>query len=243
MIELENLNLPPDLLTIKGGGFENPRQESGLDAESIEELAASVDKGLLHALLVWLDEAEGCYVVLDGQRRLLAIQHLIEKNPEHHYVDGIACRLVRAATLEEARVIALSTALHRRDISTYETARTLSQLTGTVTEIAAKIHRSVGYVSLLLTAWGASEEVRERWRKGEINHRQAFAEARGKAPPENMLDDTVPDRAERPGLKAVRSELQQLYAALDKSNGMRRQVIKGRIQALEWVGYGKTMEE
>lgn len=244
MIEYEDVTLPPDLLVSRGAGFSNPRTSTGLDKESLEELAENLDKGgLIHPLVVWLDEAEGCYVVIDGQRRLLAIGLILERVPGHRYADGVACRLIRAATLAEARAVALRTALHRSDLSTYEVAAALSQMEGTVTEVAAAIGRSTGYTSLLLTAWGAPDEVKERWRRGKIDHRQAYAAARGVAPPENLLDETVPDRAERPSLRKIREELRRLYTELDKANGTRRQMLKGRISALEWVAYGKTMEE
>jgi ParB-like chromosome segregation protein Spo0J len=244
-LDLEDMTLPPDLLVYRGAGFENPRTATGLDTESLNELAEDLDKGgLIHPLLVWLDEAEGCYIVLDGQRRLLAIHLILDRVPEHRYADGVACRLVRAATLREARAAALRTSLHRRDLSTYEVASALAQMEGTVTEIASEVGRSTGYVSLLLTAWTAPAEVRERWRRGEIDHRAAWAAARaGAEPPPTLLDDTVPDKAQRPTLRAVRGELRRLYTALDKANGMARQRLKGQIAALEWVCHGKTMEE
>ena len=244
-LDLEDMTLPPDLLVRQGAGFSNPRTDTGLDDESLKELAADLDeRGLLHPLLVWLDEAAGAYIILDGQRRHLAIGKLLERNPEHRYADGVACRLVRAATLREARTIALRTSLHRRDLSTYEVASALAQLEGTVTEIAGEVGRSTGYVSLLLTAWTAPAEVRERWRRGEIDHRAAWAAARaGAEPPPTLLDDTVPDKAQRPTLRAVREELRHLYTALDKANGMARQRLKGQIAALEWVCHGKTMED
>jgi hypothetical protein len=54
----------------------------------------------------------------------------------------------------------------------------------------------------------------------------------------------VPERSSRPTLREVREELRRLYTMLDRTGvGAPRQVIKGRIQALEWVTYGKTMEE
>jgi ParB-like chromosome segregation protein Spo0J len=244
-LDLEDMTLPPDLLVRRGAGFSNPRTETGLDEESIEELACDLDKGgLIHPLLVWLDEAAGEYIILDGQRRHLAIERILERVPDHRFLDGIPCRLVRAATLEEAQAAALRTTLHRRDLSTYEVAGALARMEGTVTEIAQLVGRSTGYVSLLLTAWTAPPEALEHWRKGDIDHRQAYAAARaGAQPPASLLDDTVPDRATRPSLREMRAELQRLYTALDRANGMARQRLKGQIAALEWVCHGKTMEE
>lgn len=64
--------------------------------EDIEELARSIeDIGLQHNLVV-LDQGDGAYRLISGERRYRAILHILEKNPEYKdFRAGIPCKVTR----------------------------------------------------------------------------------------------------------------------------------------------------
>jgi ParB/RepB/Spo0J family partition protein len=175
-------------LSLDGAGFENPRTDSGLDDASIKELAEDIEaRGLLHPLTIWPATEAGTdlrtrYVVIDGQRRYLAIQRLIEDGnwPADRPVPH---RLYPAPTIGEAREAALASALHRQDLSTYEIAVALAKLEGTPAEIAARVGKSRDYVYFLLRVHKhVSDETRARWRAGTITAADAYEEIRKRRP-------------------------------------------------------------
>jgi ParB-like chromosome segregation protein Spo0J len=182
-------------LSLDGAGFENPRTDSGLDGTSIKELADDIEsRGLLHPLTIWPtvgDDGVTRHVVIDGQRRYLAIRRLIEDGnwPADRPVPH---RLYPAPTIGEAREAALASALHRQDLSTYEIAVALAKLEGTPAEIAARVGKSRDYVYFLLRVHKhVSDESRGRGRAGAITAADAYEEIRKRRPVADQVVETA----------------------------------------------------
>lgn len=249
MIQLDDAILPPSLLALSGGGFHNPRSVTGLDAESISELSADIEKnGINTPLLVWFVDER--YVVIDGQRRLLAVNKLLERAPDHPIADGIPVRLALEASLDDVKLLAIRSFVHRKDISSYETALAVAGVGGDTAEIAKKLELSPTYINLLLGALSAPDTVISRWRSGEIGFKEAYNE-RTATPTGRRARRSVPNDAKtpvvvRPSIVQIREMLPTLYAERAAlSNGPyesdKYAALDGKIAALEWVALGKPM--
>ncbi len=147
-------------------GFENPRTHSGLEKSSIRELANDIEaRGLLYPLLVWQNEN----VILGGQRRYKAIELLIEEGKAGDLEHEIPVLLYDADTIIEAQAVALADGLHRKQLSSYEIAQALAEMSGSQTEIAEQIGKSIAYVSRALKTWNtAGPTLMAAWRDEKI---------------------------------------------------------------------------
>lgn len=155
--------IPFRQLKLKSTGFENPRRVTGLDEESIRELAEDISaRGLLYPILVWPFDN----LVVGGQRRYRAIQLLIK--------EGRAGELENAVPIEyyegdDIHGVALADGLLREDLSTYEVAEALSKLKSPQVEIAKRVGKSTAWVSRHLKAWKqAHPELKHAWQAGEV---------------------------------------------------------------------------
>ena len=153
-----------------GTGFSNPRAR--VDIREIGELAESIDtNGLLYPLCVWETTVEGklVNVVVEGGRRWRAIGKLL-KEKRWALADEVPVRVIKAQTLQEARVAALVGNVQRVDLSSYEVARAMAALREDgmqQKEIAGKIKKSKSWVSRKLSAWdNASATVKGAWKSG-----------------------------------------------------------------------------
>jgi ParB/RepB/Spo0J family partition protein len=153
-------------------GFDNPREK--FDLNRIKELAADIKaQGLLYPLQVWPTEYEGkgVNVVVDGERRRRAIALLIDSGdwPEGR---GIDCRIIDAKTQKDAQYVALSGNIQREELSSYETARAMTQLKvmgDSQQAIAERLNKSETWVSRKLKAYdAASPGLRRAWKNGQL---------------------------------------------------------------------------
>jgi len=161
-------------LQLRAATFENPRRRSGLDRESLVELALHIGRyGLEYPLRV-----TPAGVITGGQRRYLAIgmlldwrEHLLDHvlAQEHALFDmrgsllrgSISCVLEEEEDQRKLRGKALADNLLRENMHTYDIAQDVVQMRKgsdgeppmTMTMIAELIGRSLSYVSKMITAW------------------------------------------------------------------------------------------
>lgn len=243
--------------------FVNPRTltSSGLDHESLRELALTIGRnGLLTRLIVSADvsakpgsrgEVSVSYLIVAGQRRFCAIGLLLDWRTwladdllagEAEIFDRRADQFRSAVPVElsddsDLDAVALVDNLHRRDLSSYETARALAQMDDTGASLARRVGRSPSWVSRHLTCWRqAGPQLAAAWHLGlafervlelaPLSHdEQAAALAaapRGVRGPVN-----------RPGIDAVKARLAELEAIADPTL-----VTQGALAALRWVATG-----
>ena len=154
-------------VSVSKAGFKNPR--GTIDAAEVAELADDIaDRGLLQNLLVWRTEVEGrvLHVLLDGHRRYEAISRLASEDRLKSQEVAVD---VFEGTLLEARMAALATHLHHRDLSSYDVAVALEDLLTeglTQRELGSKIKKSQPWISRVLCTYKkASPELKEVWMK------------------------------------------------------------------------------
>jgi len=162
-------------LVLSGGkdGFSNPR--ASIDARGISELAGSIERdGLLYPLCVWetMDGRKKINVVVEGGRRLRAIQKLVKEGRANGLGKAVPVRIVRATSRAEANIIALVGNIQRVNLSSYEVAVSMAALRSSGLQqkaIAEKIGKSRSWVSRKMAALdGASDFVLSAWKSGEL---------------------------------------------------------------------------
>lgn len=158
------------VLDDSGTGFANPRVR--VDMREIGELAESIaTEGLLYPLCVWETTVDGerVNVVVEGGRRWRAIGKLL-KEKRWTLADEVPIRVIKAQTVQEARVVALVGNVHRVDLSSYEVARSMAELRSDgmkQKDIARTIKKSKSWVSRKMAAWDhASPTVTGAWKAG-----------------------------------------------------------------------------
>lgn len=178
-IPFKELSLEAEIPAPHGVGdpahFKNPRKH--YDKRSITELAESIrTHGLYAPLVVWRPEVDAKTkapaIVLGGSRRYKAIAMLVKKRQANGLRDAVPCRLVAAETLAEAKVKALTDNLHRVDLTSFEQAETIAELTESgmsQKEIAKQLGKSATWVSRQLSRLKkSSEPVKKAWRDGKL---------------------------------------------------------------------------
>jgi ParB/RepB/Spo0J family partition protein len=150
-------------------GFRNPREF--VDAKEIRELADSiVQSGLQYPLQVWRSGEE--LVVVDGGRRLRALQLLQKEKRGKDRLDKIPYVVIAASAVNEARELALIANVQRVELSSFEIAKQLQALKDAgipQVDIATRIAKSATWVSRALSAYAkASPSVRKAWRAGRL---------------------------------------------------------------------------
>ena len=130
--------MPPESILI----LDQVRKE--FDETGIEELAADIaERGILQPLTVRKTDAG--FVLVAGERRLRAAKLAkLASVPV----------LIREMTIEQHQYAQIAENIQRADLSLAEEAdaiRQLHDLFGTVTEVAAKVHKSIGWVSKRLS--------------------------------------------------------------------------------------------
>lgn len=206
-----------DDLALEGEDFVNPRTSTGLGAKDIKALAKSIElDGLLNPIIVWGETG----VILAGQRRYKAIEHLIKSKSKavaaHGLKDEIPVRICEAETVEEAMMISSLDNLAREDLSKYEEMNALialAEMGFNQTQIAARTGRSKSYISRSFAAWKkASEPLKETLRDN----------------PDDLPFDTFKDIATT--AKTEKSQEEMLKDYLSKSKGKSREE-KGKARA------------
>jgi ParB/RepB/Spo0J family partition protein len=152
--------LPVDQLTI---GLDFRLDD---DPEDLEELALSIGElGVLQALVV--RQVKDGWEVVAGRRRLAAARIA--------GLSSVPCML-RTLTADEAADVALAENMHRRDLSAVEIALAYARLRDRgllQKEIAKRVGKSEGHVSLLLTLLEIPEELRDKVHRREMSYRTA----------------------------------------------------------------------
>jgi len=264
-------------LRLRDETFTNPRTSSGLDGDSIRELAIHIG---LHGVIVPLivTRKEGLlntpYLIIAGQRRYRAIEWLIHwftpstihtireqcgpiadsiaelshedvsaiEHRTKRLIDAVPVRYVSGDGLEG---IALADNILRADLSAYEVAARLAQLSdagATGRDLARLIGKSPGYVSKKLSAWrGAGPDLRTAWEKGldepTVFELAAFSHEKQA----KTLSGAIGRRgaANRPGIDAIKDA--KLVIAR-RSAPDTDDFDAGVLEALRWVTGEKVSE-
>lgn len=162
-----------DQLEVEGLGFNNPR--SFMDKSELRQLAENIrTKGLLKNLLVWRheDPERERLIVVDGKRRLSAIDMLIEEGYEGDLINHIPVAFFEGS-LAEARIAALSATVQHSPLSAFDFAKEMFELTENLgmsqKDLAKEINKSQAWVSRTLTAFKkASPELLKAWKSADL---------------------------------------------------------------------------
>src|SRR5688572_19728859 len=176
--------------------YANPRSHSALGTAEIAELAADIKtRGLQVPILVrrvtvppgpGRDGFEGEHeLVIDGQRRYMALKSLYEANEGSDDVQVVGEEEIVEFTSEVATAClsdALAVGVKRAELSSYELASagmTLKANNKSHPQIAFAVGRSETWVSKILGAYKkATQPVLDAWREGKITDEQ-FKELAG----------------------------------------------------------------
>lgn len=187
-------------LVISHKNWLNPRTITGLDAESIVDLSKDIKKRKIQRALIVQkifatpdkNPEKILNLVLDGQRRYLAAEEVLDEDDEIPVIDRTAHPI--ELTPEAADVImldVLSSFARTEGLSSYElseVAQRLRERGKTLADIGSAIKRDESWVSKILTARkNADPKLMIRWRKGEITEEQ-FKELAAIKDPEKQLD-------------------------------------------------------
>lgn len=174
MSKIKTTTLPYKELTLEGGGFTNPRQQ--VDGHEINSLADSIAaQGLHNALHVWQttdEDGKKLSVVICGSRRYRAIGKLIKKRRANGLNKEVPVRLIDAKTAAEARILALSENIDRKELSSYETAAAIAEMVEAgekQKDIAKRLGKSQTWVSRQLkSVRNTAEPVQDAWKAGVL---------------------------------------------------------------------------
>ena len=225
-------------LRLSDDEFTNPRSRTGLDIDSLRELALDIGlSGLTTPLRV---TASG--VITAGQRRWHAIGMVIHWREELRGALGADEEALIEARAQELAAgvptvldeeedpdvrLARSVAdnLQREEMSSYEVAEQVVALTAkgkTQAWIGDHIGRDRTYVSKMLTAWnGACDELKVAWRDGLVPYARvkelaALPEPRQKTAVTRSGKETSPRGAyQRPGIEDLKGLLVRHAMALE----------------------------
>ena len=236
-MRIKTLELRLDQLRLEGGGFINPRRETGLDKAAIRELALDIkERGLTDPLTVWAvtESDKPAYVIVDGQRRYLALQLLREEGVR---LPALLCT-IREGTLLDIRFDVLAKYLHRKEWSNYELAEEIVSVRKDEPaingkEIAARLHISPALVSRVVQAYDhASDKLKEVWRKGQLPSDVVYDIAR--SVPIERQEDTIKSFAieQREGSKNKRKLSAQLRKKVKSLKGENPRPSRAEINVL-----------
>ena len=162
---MEILNVPLSSICI---GPDNPRRG---ERTGIKELAASIKHvGLRDPLEV--RKLSDSYVLIDGERRYLALKKLYAKN-----ADTLVPVIVANgnATALEVAVAKSVTRVELHPVDEYESYRMMMDCGMPVDDVAAHFGVRKKWVLQRLQLASLAPELREIWRKGDMNEDQAEA--------------------------------------------------------------------
>jgi ParB-like chromosome segregation protein Spo0J len=195
---------PLNKLWLEAKGWINPREFTGMGADEIAELGASIkEKGMVDAPKVAqlrnTVTEELIDLVVDGQRRILGARDALPKSAPIPVVDLTETPLDYDPDkgLNDDQVdwllIRAFTTLEREDLSSYELVQQAMRWKSrgkTGEWIAKHIHRSPSWVSKMLKAReAASDKLVLQWRKGEITDEQ-FKDLAEVKDPEKQAEKT-----------------------------------------------------
>ena len=150
----------------------NPRQpRANFNSEELDELAISIrEHGVIQPLLITAGETPGSYILIAGERRLLAAKSIdIEQVPA----------IIREATDQELVELALIENVQREDLGPLETAEAYRQLNEDFglshEEIAARVGKSRTTITNSLRLFNLADEVKQALASGKISEGHARA--------------------------------------------------------------------
>lgn len=150
----------------------NPRQpRANFNSEELDELAISIrEHGVIQPLLITAGETPGSYILIAGERRLLAA-----KSIDMEHVPAI----IREATDQELVELALIENVQREDLGPLETAEAYRQLNEDFglshEEIAARVGKSRTTITNTLRLFNLADEVKQALALGIISEGHARA--------------------------------------------------------------------
>ena len=152
--------------------FPNPRQpRANFEAEQLQELAASIEEhGVIQPLIITAGNTPGSYILIAGERRLLAAKSL-----------GVATvpAIIRGASDQQLVELALVENVQRADLGSLETAEAYRQLSEDFglshEEIATRVGKSRTAVTNTLRLLNLPDEVKKALVSGEISEGHARA--------------------------------------------------------------------
>lgn len=169
-MKLEHVSL--DKLTLEEADFfSNPREF--INKKSIRELADSIEEHGLQYALRGIKRDDGTIIVVDGGRRLRAIQLLAKEKRANGLTSKVPITYVPGKVdAQGARIEALIGNLQREELSSYEVAKELHALKEaglSQTDIAKKLNKSQSWVSRHLGAYlKAAPDVHKAWKMGKL---------------------------------------------------------------------------
>jgi len=150
----------------------NPRQpRANFNSEELDELAISIrEHGVIQPLLITAGETPGSYILIAGERRLLAAKSIdMEQVPA----------IIREATDQELVELALIENVQREDLGPLETAEAYRQLNEDFglshEEIAARVGKSRTTITNTMRLFNLADEVKQALALGTISEGHARA--------------------------------------------------------------------
>ncbi|MBK5107858.1 MAG: ParB/RepB/Spo0J family partition protein [Anaerolineales bacterium] len=150
----------------------NPRQpRANFNSEELDELAISIrEHGVIQPLLITAGETPGSYILIAGERRLLAAKSIdMEQVPA----------IIREASDQELVELALIENVQREDLGPLETAEAYRQLNEDFglshEEIAARVGKSRTTITNSLRLFNLADEVKQALASGKISEGHARA--------------------------------------------------------------------
>jgi len=150
----------------------NPRQpRANFNSEELDQLAVSIrEHGVIQPLLITAGETPGSYILIAGERRLLAAKSIdMEQVPA----------IIREATDQELVELALIENVQREDLGPLETAEAYRQLYEDFglshEEIAARVGKSRTTITNSLRLFNLADEVKQALASGKISEGHARA--------------------------------------------------------------------
>lgn len=175
--------VPQSELVVDHKNWTNPRTITGLDEASLADLGKDIkQRGIQVPLIVqkiWsnADRTRFTNLVLEGQRRSLAVHEVMPKDYEVPVVDRTVDPIeLTPEAADELMLDMLSVATKRDGLSSFElseVAERLRKRERKLSDISKAIGRSEGWISKILKARSTSTpKLLLRWRKGEITDEQ-----------------------------------------------------------------------
>ena len=150
----------------------NPRQpRANFNSEELDELAISIrEHGVIQPLLITAGETPGSYILIAGERRLLAAKSIdMEQVPA----------IIRETSDQELVELALIENVQREDLGPLETAEAYRQLNEDFglshEEIAARVGKSRTTITNSLRLFNLADEVKQALASGKISEGHARA--------------------------------------------------------------------
>ena len=150
----------------------NPRQpRANFNSEELDELAISIrEHGVIQPLLITAGETPGSYILIAGERRLLAAKSIdMEQVPA----------IIREASDQELVELALIENVQREDLGPLETAEAYRQLNEDFglshEEIAARVGKSRTTITNTMRLFNLADEVKQALALGKNSEGHARA--------------------------------------------------------------------